>query len=344
MGHWEGAAKRPVSQETCPGRVYDITIPRGKGKSLMYTVTRVFTRFTLAALCALAFALAAAASASAISVDLRIEAPGLTIFNGPVETGPRDVPTLGGNCDGAASTVSIDKPTAATAVADAMSSSGGLGLAAYATGYAGTYVCRIGDLAEAYPNGSWLLKINNLDSPPPNGYVTAGDEVHQGDKLLVYYSAGNPTASLDLRLPATAKPGEPVNGVVDSWTNFSGDVVSPAAGANVAVLGGDVSATTAADGSFSLTFAQSGRQLVVATKDGAVRGSAWITVDPTAAPAPAIVPVKVNRFARCGKLYGKGSPKHRRCIKVARAKQRAECRKRANRGKSHCRKLARRAH
>ncbi|MGH2959726.1 MAG: hypothetical protein ACRDKE_08980, partial [Solirubrobacterales bacterium] len=93
------------------------------------------------------------------------------------------------------------------------------------------------------------------------------------------------TSSLELRLPATAKPGVPVGGFVDSFST-STDVKTPGSGA--AVSGGGANATTGTDGGFAITFPSEGKFLVNATSPNAVRGSQWVTV---AADAPA-VPVK----------------------------------------------------
>lgn len=290
----------------------------------MSTTNRVLSR-QIAAVLAIASVMLAAlfaltAVAHATSVKLRVETPNETFFNGVVDTGPRSVDTLSGNCDGSASSVPISKPTTITALADWVT-----GAAAsaplFATGYGGSYVCRLGQYAEDFPNGSWLLKINNLDSPPPVGFVTAGDQLAEGDSVLVYYSAGNPGSTLDLRLPVSAKPGEVVAGTVNSWTNFSGDVNTFAAG--VTISGGGATATSGADGTFSVTFPSSGHFLVTAAIPGSVRGSAWITIDPLAVQQPP--PVPINRFKKCNSRYRKGSTNHRRCVRGVRAKQRAEC-------------------
>lgn len=305
----------------------------------MSTFIRVLPR-RLAAILAvtasiLVASLAPATGALATNVNLRVETPNETFFNGVVDTGPRSVTTLSGNCDGAASSVPVSKPTAVTALADWIDA-GGASAPAFATGYGGTYVCRVGQYAEAYPDGSWLLKINNQDSPPPAGFVTAGDQLHEGDSVLVYYSAGNPSGTLDLKIPASAKPNETVAGSVDSWTNFSGDVRTAAPG--VTVAGGEASATTGADGKFSISFPASGRFLVTATKSGAVRGSAWITVDPAAVQPPP-PPVAVNRFKKCNATHRKGGRNHRRCVRSVRAKQRAECVKPSAERMAVCMKL-----
>ena len=288
----------------------------------MNTFKRGFGRLAASVLLTLALAAVGAASAGATTVNLRVEAPNETLFNGSVNTGARSVDDLSPNCAGTTiSSNAVSKPTTVTAVADWIA---GLGFAApvYSTAYGAGFICQIGAYQKT-ETSYWLLKINNQDSPPPAGYVTASDQLFEGDSVLVYYSDGSLTGSLDLKIPAAAKPGDLVSGVVNSWSNFSGDVKSAAAG--VTVSGGGATTTTANDGSFSLSIAQPGSYLVSATNAGAVRGSAWITIDPQAAtPAPI---VKINRFVKCNATYSRHSRLHRRCVRIVRAKQAAARRK-----------------
>lgn len=308
----------------------------------MNTFIRVHTRMFLLSLAAAAALLAlTAATASAVNVHLRVEAPDETLFNGWVNTGPRTVQTVGGNCTGAVSDVAVTGATTVTALTDWLASAAAP-VPEFMTAYGGTYVCRIGAYAENYPNGSWLLKINNLDSPPPAGYVTAGDGLNENDDVLVYFSANDPNASLDLRLPEAARPGESVTGYVDAWTNFSGDVRSAAK--NAVVFGGGASAATDAEGKFTIAFAAAGRYLVSATKAGAVRGSAWIAIAENAVQQPVPEPAKTfkrrhNRFQICNKRYKTGSRRHRRCIRKVRAMQVAECRRADRRDTAFCAKV-----
>lgn len=305
----------------------------------MHTVSRVFTRLSFAALCALIVTLALAATASAVTVNLRVEGPSETLFNGPVTTGPRavaaeDLPGANVNfCDAdGAGDQSAANATGNTAIADS-----GLSYGTSGTRYGfGTAMCRIGAVGTT-ASDSWTVKINNKTG----GFANSGDTpLADGDTVLWYFGPWTIADSLDLVLPATVGVGQTLTGRVDSWDNAT-DVQSPAAGAIVS--GGGASATSGADGTFSLSFATAGSYLVTAVKGASVRGSARVTVTDQPAELPQIAPLKpVNRFARCGKLYGKDSPKHRRCIKVARAKQRAECRKRSARSSSVCRTLAKR--
>jgi hypothetical protein len=273
----------------------------------------------IAVLAALIAVFAFAGSAGATSVKLRIETPSSTLFNGTVDTGPMTVDAASGNCGSKAAPASIGNPTALTAVYS-WAASLGASAPALSAGYGGTYLCGIGSFVEAYPNGSWLLKLNNLDSPPPNGYVTFGDTLKAGDSVLAYYGDNSVTSSLDISLPANANPGVPVTGIVSQYANFAGDAKSGASGA--AVSGGGASATAGSDGSFSITFPSAGTYLVTATKSGAVRGSRWITVDPSAP----VIPVKTDKQKRAEarrnclrtyKWHRTSSPRYKKCAKKA---------------------------
>ncbi|MBK5230866.1 MAG: hypothetical protein JJE27_06820, partial [Thermoleophilia bacterium] len=130
--------------------------------------------------------------------------------------------------------------------------------------------------------------------------------------------------------------GQAITGRVDQFDSGD-DTQTPGGGA--AVGGGGATATSGADGLFTISFATPGHYLISATKSGVVRGSAWIDVSAAPAALPAIAPVRVNRFAKCAARYGKGSPKHRRCIRIVRGKQRAECRGADARVTAHCQKV-----
>src|SRR5665647_3202296 len=105
----------------------------------MHTVSRVFIRSITAALCALALTLALAAAAPAATnatVQLRIEAPGETVFNGAVATGARNLPnTADSACtpDGGGATAASATPT--TTAAD-WADGAGIG---FLSQYGGTY-------------------------------------------------------------------------------------------------------------------------------------------------------------------------------------------------------------
>lgn len=265
-----------------------------------------------------------ASSASAINVKLRIEGATSTQFNGVVNTGARSV--QGGidspSCRSNGTPNAFSEPNGLTAAADAL----GAAITTSGTHYDwGTLLCSVNGEAVPTQLAGWLIRINNKNNTAPGGFVTATTPLAEGDSVLFYMSPEFTTfgASLDLKVPANASPGQPITVLVDEYEH-SGDTKSAASG--VSIQSNGVSATTAADGSASVAFPSSGTFLVTATKSGAVRGSAWITIDP-ATPATSIV--RVNRFVKCNRVYRKKTKKHKRCIRIVRAKQRAEKRRAA---------------
>lgn len=246
------------------------------------------------------FLLTHAAQASAsVDVDLRIEGSASTLFSGDVTTSARAVP--GGSdrpeCRADATPVQFSEPNSLTASADA------LGAEAVATSGGfygwGTLLCGVNDEFPVDTNAGWMVRINQQDSTAPNGYVTATDPLSNRDSVLLYMtpSFGFYSSSLELRLPRSARPGETVIGYVDSF-GTADDLKSAGVGAEVS--GGGASATSRADGSFSISFPAPGKFLVTAEKKGAVRGSRWITVDQAALTAPPERPSQkqINRQRR----------------------------------------------
>jgi hypothetical protein len=267
---------------------------------------------------------AASAIAAPATVKLRIEGATGTQFNGTVTTSGASVP--GGEdrpaCRANASALPFSSPNALTAAVDA------LGAADVATSGTfwnfGTMLCAVNGEFPADANGGWLIRINQQDATAPNGYVTATDPLSTGDSVLFFLSPawGHFGTSLELRLPAEARPGEPVTGFVDSY-----DVATDAksAGSGASISGGGVSTSSGTDGSFQLSFSAPGRHLVTATKSGAVRGSQWVTVDQAAEPKP--LPQlsqaqidkqrRVAARANCRAGIAKAGAELRRCIRTA---------------------------
>ena len=304
----------------------------------MHTVSRVFTRLILASLCAIAAVLAIAAPALAVTVDLRIEGATTTLHSGSITTGPRSLATADAGCSSDSGSVAASAATTLTAAADWSDSAGSTAL----FNFGGAFLCRLGGETGDGTGGYWMMKINNRVQSSPGVYLDGSTPLAEGDEVLWYRDAAwPPTPTLDLVVPAKVGVGQALTGRVDRYDSEN-DALSAAAGAGLNADG--ASAAAGADGIFAVTFATPGRRLLTATKAGAVRAAEWVDVvaEPVAPAAP-IVPLKpVNRFVRCGSLYGKGSPKHRRCIAVTRAKQRAECRRKSARTTTVCRKLAKR--
>lgn len=308
----------------------------------MHTVTRVFSRLTLASLCALSLTLAAAGTAAAVNVDLRIEGATATLANTALDTGPRSVSRADSSCVADGGFVPSASATPSTAAADWAQSAGSTALVQDA-GW-GVFLCGLGGETGDATGGWWLVKINNKTQDPPGTYLTGSTTLNEGDKVLWYRDAAWPPApTLDLVLPPKVGVGQSVTGRVDSY-NSETDAASAGAGASIG--GGGATATAGADGGFSVTFPTAGKHLVTAALAGSIRGSAVVeVVSEAVTPAPIDPPQRAsaNRFKRCNAKYGKGSPTHRRCIKIVRAKQQKECRKAAARNNAVCRKLARRS-
>lgn len=304
----------------------------------MHTVSRVFTRLLFAVLCASAATLAIAAPALAVNVDLRIEGATETLHSGSFQTGPRSLATADAGCVSDSGSATATTATTLTAAADWSDAAGSPAL----FNFGGAFLCRLGGETGDGVGGYWLMKINNRTQSSPGVYLDGSTPLADGDKVLWYRDAAwPPTPTLDLVVPAKVGVGQALTGRVDQYDSGD-DSLTTAAGAQV--NGDGASAAAGADGIFTVAFTSTGRRLLTASKPGAIRSSVWVDVvaEPVS-PAVPIVPLRpVNRFVRCGSLYGKGSPKHRRCIKVARAKQRAGCRKKAARTTSVCRKLAKR--
>ncbi len=264
------------------------------------------------------------ATASAVNVKLRIEGSSTTHFNGIVNTGPRSV--AGGvdspNCRANGTANAFAEPNALTAAADALGSA----VTTSGTFYGwGTLLCSVNGEAVPSTLAGWLIRINNKNNTAPGGFVTATTPLSEGDSVLFYMSPEFATfsSSLDIAAPVTAQPGQPFTILVDEYEH-AGDTKSPAAGVSIHSTG--VATTTAANGAATISLPSSGRFLVTASKAGAVRGSAWVTIDPATPAAPIARPVaaKVNRFSKCNRVYRKNSRMYKRCIRIVRAKQRSE--------------------
>lgn len=284
-------------------------------------VAVIATTLTLSVLALALFA----SSASALNVKLRIEGASTTQFNGVVNTGPRSV--HGGvdspNCRANDTANNFAEANGLTAAADAL----GANITTSGTHYDwGTLLCSVNGEAVPSQLAGWLVRINNKNNTAPGGFVTATTALAEGDSVLFYMSPEFTTfgSSLDLKVPPNAAPGQALTVLVDEYEH-AGDTRSPASGAAVQFNG--ASTTTAADGSASVSFPSSGTFLVTATKSGAVRGSAWITIDPATPASPTARRARINRFVKCNRVYRKKTKKHKRCIRIVRAKQRAEKKK-----------------
>lgn len=256
-------------------------------------------RVALVAFAAITVLAIAASTATAASVHLRVEGATKTYFSGDVTTNARSVPSGVDQpfCRADGNPSSFATANTITALADAI---GDAKVGTSGTFYGwGTLLCSVDGEAPADKNGGWLVRINQQDSTSPNGYVTATDPLSDNDSVVLFFSPeyGHYSSSLELRVPAQARPGQAVTGYVDSF-DASTDVKSIGVGA--AISGGGANATSGADGSFQITFPTEGKFLVTASKSGAIRGSQWVTVAADAVP-PTVRPIsqkEINKQRR----------------------------------------------
>jgi hypothetical protein len=220
---------------------------------------------------AVALATASAAIAAPVTVNLRIEGPTSTVFEGPVTTDVRPFQFTTGadttphQCDGT-SVNQGPSPTpvptrgaaiAAASVAAPFSTSG-----SFSTSLGSPSFDQVGGQPTAFDPAT-----NSFLAEYKNGVAASlgacGDAIANGDDVLFAYGTGNEPL-LRLTGPATATAGAPI--VVRVTDQRSG---APVAGATV---GG---ATTDAAGNAAVTLTQ-GVQRLKATAPGAIRSNALV--------------------------------------------------------------------
>jgi len=232
-----------------------------------------------------AFALLAPASvadAAPVTVNLRIEGPASTVFEGPVTTDVRPfrftagADTAAHTCDGTAANQGSSPtpvPTRGAAIAAASETT------PFST--AGTFFASLGS-----PSFAQIAGQSTAFDPATNAFLveykngvaasigSCADPIATGDDVLFAYG---PDSAPLLRLtgPATGTAGAalPVH-VVDQKTGAA------VAGA---IVGG---ATTDAAGNANVVFAQAGVQRLKAAKAGAIRSNALAVSVGAAAQAP----------------------------------------------------------
>jgi len=245
-----------------------------------------------------AFALLAPASvadAAPVTVNLRIEGPASTVFEGPVTTDVRPfrfttgADTAAHTCDGTAANQGSSPtpvPTRGAAIAAASETT------PFST--AGTFFASLGS-----PSFAQIAGQSTAFDPATNAFLveykngvaasigSCADPIATGDDVLFAYG---PDSAPLLRLtgPATGTAGAalPVH-VVDQKTGAA------VAGA---IVGG---ATTDAAGNANVVFAQAGVQRLKAAKAGAIRSNALAVSVGAAAQAPvqAVAGTIVDRTA-----------------------------------------------
>lgn len=271
---------------------------------------------------------AALAAAGPVTVNLRVETPTETLFNGAVSTaarlGDRGVnlapsPPDPNTCTHATDPVTwgnlkqdVASATTLTAAAD-FADADGLDHIVKDFGW-GRMLCGLGAYLgnnDAY----WLVKVGNK-SQNAGGYVTADSEVQNGDEVLWYFTNALITHTLDLNLPAQAIAGETVTGSVTKFSNYS-DASTPARGA--AVEGGGASGVADVNGRARLKFAEPGSYLVSAAAGGATRGSDVIEVLEKPGPDAQSKARRVcAKYRRGWRKYNKRYKKiYKRCFRSA---------------------------
>lgn len=215
--------------------------------------------------------LAPAASAVPVTVNLRVEGPTRTVFDGPVTTDAHDVTTASGGthrCDGTNGGAEPSPvPTATGALDDAARLAGFTIDGPYGSfGIEDFFLERVADERIDPNTGYWSLWINHVfsDKGGCQKRVLAGQDVLWAG---IPFSVDVP---LKLSGPAAARTGEPVElRVIDGQTG------APQAGA---VVGG---ATTDSEGRATLAFADEGIYRLKADKPGTIRSNTIaLCVDP----------------------------------------------------------------
>jgi hypothetical protein len=217
----------------------------------------------------------ATAAAAPVTVNLRVEGATQTIFEGPVITDVHQIKTPADTeartCDGS-SVGNPSGPTAIGALDDAARTAGFAWDARWDASFSDYYpFLRIGSDTIA-SNSHFLALFVNWAAAQVGG---CGQRVNGGEEVLFAYEDFTASPILRLTGPGSATTGQsvPVT-VVDGLTG------APQAGATV---GG---ATTGADGTALVSFAQKGIYRLKAERPDAIRSNAIsLCVDPPGAPA-----------------------------------------------------------
>lgn len=261
--------------------------------------------------------LAPSALAAPVTVDLRIEGPTRTIFEGPVTTDVRpwkfSDESTEHQCDATSATGGPSAVPVPTRNAALMAAAyGATPFSVTGTWFSfGPSIEELGGESTAYDSatGSYLVEYHNWQVDMTYGGCSR--QVSSGDSALFAYATGSEPL-LKLTGPATARPGEAVTvKVVDGASD------APVSGATVA------GATTGADGTAVVgPFSARGPQALKAEKPGAIRSNrlavcvtdgqdgACGTSVPGAAPAPVVAdsadPVSVIAGIKQGKVFRRG--------------------------------------
>jgi hypothetical protein len=203
-----------------------------------------------------------AASAAPTTVELRVEGPTQTIFEGPITTDGHAVTTAAGGthaCDGSQIPENNGAgPTATSALDDAAGLKGFTWDGAFDSGFGDFLISRVaGDTVDS--SHYWALYLNSGFA----NYGGCGQRVAAGNEVLWAYSDFATSQTLRLTGPATTHPGQPITVAV---TN--GPAGIPQAGAKVGA------AVTGADGRAAVSFAAPGIYRLKAERADSIRSNA----------------------------------------------------------------------
>jgi hypothetical protein len=210
--------------------------------------------------------LAAPAAAAPITVQLRIEGPQQTLFEGPVTTDVRPFHFTGDatshTCDGSppAGTATSPQVTSGAALTAAEDTAGLVVHGTWSDAFGSPSFSDIGGESVGFdPTTNRFLVEYRNEAPASTG--SCGQTLQAGDRVLFAYGTGTETL-LALSGPATARPGAPVALRVS-------DAASGAPVAGAAVDG----RLSAADGTVAVGPLARGPHALKATKAGAIRSN-----------------------------------------------------------------------
>ncbi|MEA2383995.1 MAG: hypothetical protein QOH72_3966 [Solirubrobacteraceae bacterium] len=244
---------------------------------------------------------ASVAAAAPVTVNLRVEGPSSTVFEGPVTTDVRAFQfTAGGDtgpheCDATAvntGTSPTPVPTRGAAIAAASLGAPFSASGTFSAQFGSPSFDQVGGQSTAFDPAT-----NSFLAEYKNGVAASvgacADPIANGDDVLFAYGTG---ADPLLRLtgPSSATTGAAVAVHVIDQTNGA-----PVAGASVA------GATTDAAGNAVVRFAQAGVQRLKATKAGAIRSNALVVAVGAVAgqtAAQAVAGATVDRTAPRARL------------------------------------------
>jgi hypothetical protein len=247
-----------------PGDLTPTTKPKALVEEGVAPPLKTLSRALPVAICSLAVLAPTAATAAPASVNLRVEGPTKTLFEGPVTTDVRtfrftgdpdehqcDATTVGG-------TSATPQPTRNVALATASEQHGFAITGSWHPQYGVSYATIAGENV-GYANNRFLSEFRNW-TPASNG--GCADPMANGEEVLFAYTDGAEPL-LKLTGPATAKPGVPFAvKVVDGAT--SGAIAGAAVGG----------ATSDGAGDAAVTLSTRGTQTLKAEKPGTVRSNA----------------------------------------------------------------------